>query len=729
MSSTAPTRIWWTAAEIADARLPDMPASRQGVENQVKRLSWRSDPHHARRRAGRGGGWEYHWKLFPLAAQKKLLAEASVTNAPAAKPCQTRDEVWEWYEALPQSVQDKAADRLSRIQMVEAMVTAGTTKFLAVAEVAAMTGVSQKTLWNWFSLIEGVRMDDRLPYLAPRHRAAVRKRVKKKEISLEFWDQLKSDYLRPCGPSFTSCYRRAVSVAQKKGWAIAPERTLRRRLHQEVSRATMVLARKGVDALKQLYPSQTRDKTALHPLEAVNADFHKFDVFVRWPAEPGSNSGEGQIFRPQMVAFQDIFSGRILSWRLDQTPNSAAVKLCFGDMIEDFGIPDHILLDNGREFAAKALTGGTPTRYRFKVREDDVQGLFVSLGCEVHWATPYSGQSKPIERAFRDMCDSIAKDPRFDGAYTGNRPEAKPEDYGSRAIDLEDFLKVLAEGIEEHNTRQGRRSEVAWGRSFAQVFDEGYATAPIRKATAEQRRLWLLGAEDLRANSRTGLVKFQKNEYYAEWMQEIAGERIIARFDPADLFAGLHIYSSDNAYLGFAPCQMKAGFFDMAEARAHSKARRSWLRAEKEALAAHRKLRAAEIGNALDTVAQPASTPVEAKVVRPVFDKPVKRTKPAPMGEDVVAAQAAIVADIAAHRDQPDKEEQPKERFARALHLEGRLEAGEPVTADQQRWLSIYQTQPEYAAERGMWEDFGDSYLARGAAVGGQSPSGGGIEQ
>ena len=84
---------------------------------------------------------------------------------------------------------------------------------------------------------------------------------------------------------------------------------------------------------------------------------------------------------------------------------------------------------------------------------------------------------------------------------------------------------------------------------------------------------------------------------------------------------------------------------------------------------------------------------------------------------------------VAAHRDQPDPVETPKERFSRALQLERRLEAGEPVTADQQRWLSIYQTQPEYAAERGMWEDFGDRYLARGAAVGGQRPSGGDIEQ
>jgi hypothetical protein len=37
-------------------------------------------------------------------------------------------------------------------------------------------------------------------------------------------------------------------------------------------------------------------------MEAVNADFHKFDVFVRWPAPRGEAP---TILRPQMVAFQD----------------------------------------------------------------------------------------------------------------------------------------------------------------------------------------------------------------------------------------------------------------------------------------------------------------------------------------------------------------------------------------------------------------------------------------
>lgn len=704
--SLEPDRIWWTASEIADGKLVDMPETRQGVEALAKRLRWRSNPKLARRRSGRGGGWEYNWHLFPSRAQKALLAQTSMSTPYRPKTDDMdRNTAWSWFEGLPEKTQEVARRRLEIIQKVEALAPA-LTKFLAAHEVARMEGVGCRSIWNWFAMIEGVRRDDRLPYLAPRHRIAQRKSTKI-EIDRDFFDTLKSDYLRPAAPSFTSCYRRATRIAAKNGWEAADERTVRRRFNAEVSKATQVLARKGIDALKRLYPSQTRDKTGLHALQAVNADFHKFDVFVRWPAERGE--AEGVITRPQMVAFQDIYSGRVLAWRVDQTPNANAVRLAAGDMIETWGIPEHVLLDNGREFAAKALTGGSPTRYRFRVREDDLPGLFVALGCEIHWATPYSGQSKPIERAFRDMCDAIAKDPRFDGAYTGNRPDAKPEDYGSRAIDLEEFLAVVADGIEEHNTRPGRWSEVAYGKSFAEVFDASFGSAPIRKATEAQRRLWLMGAEGLRGATGSGLLTFLGNQYWAPWMAEIAGQKVIARFDPAALWDGLHVYSADNGYLGHAPCKEKAGFFDMEEARAHSKARKAWMNAERAALDAHRKMKAADVAALLSDAALPMSEPVEAKVVRPIFGRKPEQLQEAAVPEDVARWQEKIVADLTEHRVAKAPEENERDRFRRALVTERRLEAGEEVSAQEQRWLIAYIDTSEYAALKILHEDFGDA--------------------
>jgi len=58
MTLQLPIKEWWTAQEIADAGLPDFPGSMQGVAEHVGKLNWRGHPDFARRRAGRGGGWE-----------------------------------------------------------------------------------------------------------------------------------------------------------------------------------------------------------------------------------------------------------------------------------------------------------------------------------------------------------------------------------------------------------------------------------------------------------------------------------------------------------------------------------------------------------------------------------------------------------------------------------------------------------------------------------------------
>lgn len=711
-----PSQTWWTAEEIAKAVLPDLPASKRGVNLFADSRDWRGQGAFARRRSGKGGGWEYSWELFPERAKQALLKAASVA-APAMPARLSRDDAWSWYEAQKQGVKDKATARLLIIQQVEALeAVQGRGRHVAVVEVAALTGSGARTIWSWFQAIEGVRSDDRLPYLAPRNTAtAPAARVRSKEFSPEFFEVLRSDFLRPGPITFSDSYRRAEKIAKKNGWDILPERTMRRVLDRRVSRTVQILAKEGAEALQRKYPPQVRDKTALAPMEAVNADFHKFDVFVSWPVPRGQKP---LITRPQMVAFQDIFSGRILAWRLDVNPNATAVQLCAGDMIETWGIPEHVLFDNGREFAAKSITGGAATRYRFKVKEDDIPGLFTALGCVIHFATVYHGQAKPIERTFRDMAKSIALDPRFAGAYTGNKPDAKPEDYGSRAIPLEEFERVLAEGIEEHNTRQDRRSEVAWKRSFAEVFDEAYPTAQIKKATEAQRRLWLLGAEGVRSDANTGAIWFAGNEFYSDWLHTYAGERLIIRFDLACFHDGLHVYSADNAYLGFAPCRQAVGFFDADEAKAHARLRKTWMNAEKAALKAHRTLTAAELGRMLDEAASAPSEPVESKVVKAMFGKGKglpKRPRSAPaFPDDVVQqGQAAIAIDLASRRAGTAEKSQdtPRERFRCALELERTIAADQPVTLEQRRMLAAYQTTPEYLSERMLWEGFGDAYF------------------
>ncbi|MBL4750506.1 MAG: Mu transposase C-terminal domain-containing protein [Amylibacter sp.] len=705
MQSAEPDKLWWTTREIADAELIDMPVTQQGVDKLSKQLIWREQPDLARKRQGRGGGWEYNWQLFPLAARRFLLAQTSADTGPVKKPVLLRAEAWAWFDNLSETIKRKAQSRLGVIQKVFELEQLGQNRFTSVAMIADTAGVSDRTIWNWLSMIEMVQVADYLPYLAPRHKAAQRNDPKAKS-SPEFMDRLKADYLRLEAPTFTSSYRRVLRLCKQHNWKVLPERTARRRFNQIVPRVSQIFAREGLIGLERCFPPQKRDRSGMVAMEGVNADCHKIDVFVKWP--------DGTVNRPQIIAFQDLYSNKMLSWRVDHTPNKVMVMAAFGDLIEDYGIPKHCLFDNGREFANKWLTGGTATRFRYTIREDDPLGVLPQLGIKVHWATPAHGQAKPIERAFRDLADDIAKDPRFAGAYVGNRPDAKPENYQSHAVPIEQFLQVLEDGIEEHNARLGRLTDNALGRSFDETFNESYASTPILKATDEQRRLWLMGQEVKTMNQSHGLVSIHQNRYWSDWMAECAGQKVIVRFDPEDLHAGVYLYALSGEFMGYAECKEKSGFFSLEDAQETARQKSKFKRMHRKLLKETRPMGVDQIAAELDALPRTLPAMVEAKVVSAPFGKGDRKPLvAAPVYKDTQTASEkaehkVFVADFSASKPKAEPgEETARKTFIRALELERKADAGERIGEAEAAWLKGYQTTAEYCGERMVYEDFG----------------------
>ncbi|MVO16827.1 transposase domain-containing protein [Parasedimentitalea huanghaiensis] len=689
MSAVEPKQIWWTADELAASGLPKLPGSKRGINSIAERNGWRLEEGCFKRKAGRGGGYQYHWSVLPLAARRKLLKEAAET--PDERP--DRGTAWAVFEQLPERVKTKAKDRLAALDIVDGLYCTGVSHVHAIAEAARQCGSSQRSIYNWLDMIEGVPPEDRLAYLAPRNRIAARKATKA-TCNAAFMDYLKSLYLRLEQPTFAQCHRLACKKAEQEGWDVLVSKTAQRRLNKEVPRVTQVFAREGVNGLMRCYPAQIRDRSSLTALEAVNADCHKIDTFVEWP--------DGTINRPQIVAFQDLYSGKILSWRVDHDPNKVMVMAAFGEMVENWGIPKRCLFDNGREFANKWMTAGAPTRFRFKICEDDPKGVLPLLGIKMHWATPAHGQAKPIERAFRDLASDVAKDPRFAGAYVGNRPDAKPENYGSRAIKASEFLEALADGIIEHNARTGRRSPTAKGRSFDETFEESYAVAPIQKATEEQRRLWMMGQATAKLHKSSGQLTLHDNVYHCAWMSQEAGRKIIVRFDPEDLHSGVHIYGPEGGYLGFAECQQKIGFFDLEGARSTARRRRQIVKAEKVLRNLHKPISTDQIAADMNKNRAEAPSALEAKVVKGMFPKktPVK-TFQNHTNREATEARDALILELSAKQSSPvsktfEVAKTPDGRFEQVQEIQDRKKAGKPVGEREAAWMEGFLNHPEY---------------------------------
>lgn len=700
MTRTAPIKHWWTAQELAEAALPDLPSTRQGMDAHVKKGGWRGHPQFARRRAGRGGGWEYFWKLLPSRAQIALLrADDTAPGGGDQRP--DRSEAWAYYDGLSEKAKLKAQARLAILRKVETLSDA-LTKDGAVRAVAREEGVSVRSVWYWFERVECIDVADRLPYLADRH-AASAKPVKTAEYSPEFFEYLKGAYLRPEPISFSGAYAAVVEIAKAQGWIIPCERTMRRRI-EEIPRVQRVYAREGLAGLERCFPPQRRDRTQMAPMEGVNADWHKFDFMVQWP-------GIDEPVRPQAVVFQDLFSNKFLSWQYDLNPNTIATVSAFGQMVEEFGIPKHVTFDNGMEFANKRLSGGVKNRFRFKVLDDDPVGILPLLGIELHFATPAHGQAKPIERAFRDIADRVAKDPRFAGAYVGNRPGNKPANYGSRVIPFEDFRRICDEGFMAYNARQGRLTDTAKGRSFDETFAEAYARTPIRRATDEQRRLWLLGQEVKTLHRNHGRFKIFETEYWSDWMSDYAGEKVIGRFDPLDLNAGLYVYSLDGKFLGFAECLKAAAFYDYSEAKAHAKRKSAWKKGIRKQAKETITVDVKKVAAALDACPKPELEPLENKIVKlaqltqhergPLVQRPM----PVPEVDPVIEARrAAMVLDFPVVGQAEKPAETAKDRFQRALDIEARAEAGNRIGEAEAEWIHRYRATPEYRSRKRIWE-------------------------
>ena len=595
-----PVRKWYTAPELVALGLKGMPETVNGLNRMAKREGWRerqaSDGSRlCRRRPGRGGGWEYHFNLLPMRAQRQLIATETAARIERDQACPKQqakerlslDARDDWYLTLPEDKKQEAKRRLLALETVRRNIDAGVNMTIARDEAAILMGCSTRTIQNWQARVEGLPPRAWLAALADDQGGGAPQAY----CDPAAWEQLKSDYMRLEEPSFSSCYLRLVDKAERMGWRIPSQRALLARLKREVPEEVVLLTRKGQKAAKRLYRAQDRTRRMYHAMEAVNADGHQFDVWVKWPNPDGNGF---TVVRPILIAIQDLYSGKIVGWSLSKSENAGAVREAIEMMLLNHGVPKEIYLDNGRAFAAKDITGGAPNRYRFKVRDDDLTGVLVQLGIKIHWAKPGNAQAKPVERRFRDFVDHVSKHPDNAGAYTGNAPHKKPENYGQRAVDLKDFERVFKEVLHRLEKQPPGRSEPCRRSklSVAEMYAAGRKEAAdeIAMPTKLQLHLLLRVAENITSSRQDGTLRLYGNSYWSEALIPHRGKKLVVRFNPKRLKDPVEVHEKNGAYIGQAACTEAVGFNDQAAAKQHAANQSRWLKKTKEAAALHREV-------------------------------------------------------------------------------------------------------------------------------------------
>lgn len=624
---------WFTLPELAAAKLPGMPLTIDGYAKFVVRNGWRGHADKVRKQTGRegGGGFEYHYSLLPTTARQKLAflqAELPTSRSDRSKL------LWQKYEALTNSQKDICKKRLAVVVDVDDMKASGINALDAIKHVARKADIAISTYYEWERMVDGHARQDWLAALAPSSSTIAEGLVPEvAEVHAEAWDVLASDFLRAEAPAFSACYRRMVAVAKKKGWAPIPhERTLRRRMNSLVPKAVQILARKGKEEAKKLFPSQVRTVAHLHAMQYANTDGHKLDLHVSFP-------GREKWGRVYLIAIQDVYSRKILSWVLSESETWEAVRTIIGNMVEAYGIPERLYMDNGKAFASKKISGGAKRRNRFKITEDEVAGLLKTLGIDGRFVNPYSGQSKPIERGWGDLAENISKHPAMAGCYTGRSTQHKPENYGKRAVPIDELEKHVAMCIDEHNSRLGRKTETAKGRSFEQVFAASVADPAnhyVRFASPSQRSLWMLTAETVTARKPDGAIHLFDNRYWNSALNQWIGKKLTVRFDPSNLHQDVKVYDPQGRLICDAGCIDKTGFDCAAAAREISRARSTKKRDDAAALKSAKRLSDLQLNELMGR----GDKPLSDKPARPTVTRLITRT---PVATNVAHLPAGVM--------------------------------------------------------------------------------------
>lgn len=603
----------------------------------------------ARKEPGNGGeGWSIPIASLPLPAQAKLAEEvktqlaASVSHLLPVKatPRLARSEyatLWEGYERSGTTFKRMAEGALNAVAFFVGLVDAGYSRGQAEQETIVRFNINRVTLWRYRNIVKGHPNEHWLPLLAPKYKGG----RPPAEFSPDAYEFIRANYLNTSGTPLVAVIESARALASVKNWVIPSNDTVERRLKEEPNWLHTV-GRTGPKALERQYPAVEREYSSLRLHELWESDGRKADVMCRWP--------DGSVARPFVIVWREVRTRLVLGVKGYRQPTAEGVLASFGMALERAQvIPENAKLDNGREYAAKSVSGGQETRYRFKITQDEPPGILTRIGTKARWAKPYRGQDKPIESFWNFVASRCDKAPEFQGAYCGRNPVAKPEDFDPRkAIPIDVFAAKLAAVLEFFNNRP-HTGQGMDGKSPLQVYGELTQLAKdlpdderFREPDPAHIRLCKMGVATIKPSAKDCSLTLKIGGYGERryWSQELARQngavlsrKLFVYYDLESPDASVSVYDGENWLCDVAPID-RIHFLEAGGelAAAHVKAKNAWLKPKVTAL---KELKAAANPELPSLAGVPSLSPLPAPIHAVQIEAP-RRTAPETEWEDPI---------------------------------------------------------------------------------------------
>lgn len=342
-------------------------------------------------------------------------------------------------------------------------------------------------------------------------------------IPAEAWTYFKSLWLSETRPSKAQCYE--MTKAHFPTMKLPSLNTFRNQVANSIPQAAIVYYRNGKKAFEDNYASTCiRDLTNMSSNQYWVADHHIFDVLVNC---------NGEIGRPWMSAWQDLRSKKIVGYVLNMVsnPNANIVIDSFAHAVERFGIPECVLLDNGKDYKAFDM-----------FNNENFLSISNRLQISVVNANPYNAKSKPIERYFKTLEEKYCK---FLPSYVGNDPKKRPEKLSvtnkkvkdlDLAMPYDDFVKLVAKIVEDYNNTPHSGNGMN-NRTPNEIYKTSFKK-PLRLAAGEDgitlQSLFLRATKGLSVTKNGVRVKVNNTigyKYYdCDELIRIRGKKVIVHY-------------------------------------------------------------------------------------------------------------------------------------------------------------------------------------------------------
>lgn len=544
---------WFSASELAG--LPGLPTSERGVRFAAERSSWTS-----RQRAGRGGGAEYSVEslpdesrvelarralpLAPVVAQFKAGTESASSSPAAAAMLLGQNLV---------GAQAQRADaRLAVVQACDAFiraahlsVTAGTRTFCDLYNAKKIDGLDEATI-------------SAVAHVTPNSLNAWRKK-----LATEGTAALAGRYgqhRKGAGKIDTNPDARDLIIGviahQPHATAAHVMQALRERLPRN-----QVPAYRTVQRFMKSWKEENAGIFAFHSNPdawkgQARVAFGNANVIDRlnqvWemdatPADVMLKDG-----RHAVVGVIDVYSRRV-KLLVTKTSRTVAVLAVMRRAMLDWGVPEIVKTDNGKDFASAHM-----------------KRALADLGIEHKLCPPFTPESKPhIERFFGTLTRNLFEQlPGYIGHDVAGRKaiEARKtfaqrmagetQEISMTADELQAACDSWSESLYSHEAHGGLKGKSPFEIAAAWM-------APVRRIDDERQLDVLLaeapGTSGLRVVGKKG-IELDGTFFIGAELGAYVGRRVHVRYDAADM-GRVFVFDADQgmSFIGIAVAPERAG--------------------------------------------------------------------------------------------------------------------------------------------------------------------------